>query len=1282
MKFLNQINRNDIEKFVKSSLKEKDALIRKAKKLQRDPELFFKDMYEKRRKQLVAKIPVKYEGQNQFTVISAVYNVEKYLDEYFSSLVNQTLDFKKHIQVIMVDDGSTDTSAKIIKKWQKKFPNNIHYYYKENGGQASARDYGLDYVKTEWCTFIDPDDFIDNDYFRNIDLAIEDKKDLLMISCNLIYYYEQSKQFKDNHPQNYKFRQAITYFDSKDSKQYIQLSVSLSILKTNIIKENHIRFDTRIRPSFEDATFMMNYALALYNNQGSIAFIRDSKYYYRKREDGTSTLDTGWTKPSGYNEVLQYGCLSTLKKYQSQLGYVPQFIQTSIMYYHIWQIKQIVNHKHSLDFLTKNQKAKYLSLLREIFEYIDEDVIDGFGLAGAWFFHKAGMLNLYKNQAPRPDLQIVYIEKYDAVKNQILMYYFAPKNSMAIFYNQEQLIEPAHFKILRHSFLDEAFVYEYRYWIPLSENGSISVHVDGNPTKIGFAGSHIRTPITVANIKKYYNGLCKYLNIENSWVIIDRDVQADDNAEHFYRYVMNNHPEQKAYFALRQSSHDWNRLEKEGFNLLDFGTPQFENVLRSCSKIISSHIDDYIIDYFQDKGLIGKDFIFLPHGVTQNDLHEWYNSKIQNLSLMTVATNDEYHSIVDNNNHYKYSKKEIKLTGFPRHDALLHGNKVGTKRIIIMPTWRKYLTGKYDNNTGKFLRNPDFMQSEYAIKWQTLLQSKELQDLIYKYGYEVIFAPHKNSETYIDDFRLPKYIQIWQANHNQSIQRLFQTSDIMITDYSSVAFEMAYLGKPVLYYQFDFDMFFRGQWQRGYFDYKQNGFGAVSDNQTCLLSDLEDILRNNGKALSEYQYRIDNTFAYRDNNNCKRVYQEIVGLDHKFEQSKFYSKKFTDYLTKYAHKYHIWHLIERLNLEKLNQKPELLLRHKLEQEVCRAMFMQGKYQSLIDFLSNSNLKPAEKQYWKMRLDFWVDGLEKTSDYSENHPAKTTEDAIIYLLAAARLQSKNAYQSQMSWLFNQSLEPIQKLMVEVSEAIFSQDNEKIIQLITHASKFIVWSQDDTYIYKPQIILANSAILLKDYDLSYSNIRQHNNRLGFIDYASNFVSAKMDYAKGSYHYAIEHFEILIKQGIALNIQDEYMYLKSLCYDKQYSKLNDPNLSVLISNNELLWLWIDLQIQHCNWEKIIDVVSELDIQKQSLHYPLVLSYYRSGRIDDAYSIIRKPTYKDEYKYWLIVMEIALLKDDLLLAKTAYQGLVSIYPEKISELQKKFDCYLSIRDILCDLR
>src|SRR5699024_9235219 len=137
------------------------------------------------------------QGQRLYTVVSAVYNVEEYLDDMLSSLLRQTLDFLTHINVVLVNDGSTDRSGEICDEWATKFPANIKVIHKENEGQASARNAGLPYANGEWVTFIDSDDLVDKNYFMEVDQALDEEAadDLPMIvSCNYLKYIEDKNK--------------------------------------------------------------------------------------------------------------------------------------------------------------------------------------------------------------------------------------------------------------------------------------------------------------------------------------------------------------------------------------------------------------------------------------------------------------------------------------------------------------------------------------------------------------------------------------------------------------------------------------------------------------------------------------------------------------------------------------------------------------------------------------------------------------------------------------------------------------------------------------------------------------------------------------------------------------------------------------------------------------------------------------------------------------------------------------------------------------------------------
>lgn len=176
-----------------------------------------------------------YEGKRTYSVISAVYNVGKYLDDYFQTLTSQTMSSKK-MKLIMVDDGSTDNSAEIIRKWQQRFPELIEYIRKENGGQASARNVGLEHAASDWVTFIDPDDFISASYFEEVDKTISKYPDIRFVTCRIIFYNETKGEYFDRHPLRGEFKDDISLFNTNDDFMPITLSASKSFFRTKDIE--------------------------------------------------------------------------------------------------------------------------------------------------------------------------------------------------------------------------------------------------------------------------------------------------------------------------------------------------------------------------------------------------------------------------------------------------------------------------------------------------------------------------------------------------------------------------------------------------------------------------------------------------------------------------------------------------------------------------------------------------------------------------------------------------------------------------------------------------------------------------------------------------------------------------------------------------------------------------------------------------------------------------------------------------------------------------------------
>lgn len=123
------------------------------------------------------------------SVIVPVYNVEQHIRKCLDSLVNQTL---KDIEIIVVDDGSTDSSASIIKEYEEKY-NILKYYKKENGGLSDARNYGLQYATGKYIAFLDSDDYADvNLYKKMYEKAKKDDSDL--VECNFYWVYNKKNK--------------------------------------------------------------------------------------------------------------------------------------------------------------------------------------------------------------------------------------------------------------------------------------------------------------------------------------------------------------------------------------------------------------------------------------------------------------------------------------------------------------------------------------------------------------------------------------------------------------------------------------------------------------------------------------------------------------------------------------------------------------------------------------------------------------------------------------------------------------------------------------------------------------------------------------------------------------------------------------------------------------------------------------------------------------------------------------------------------------------------------
>lgn len=356
------------------------------------------------------------------------------------------------------------------------------------------------------------------------------------------------------------------------------------------------------------------------------------------------------------------------------------------------------------------------------------------------------------------------------------------------------------------------------------------------------------------------------LKRKNLWIITERSQQARDNGYCFFKYLRTNEPQKDVYYIIDKKSEDCKKIEKYG-NVIQFDSLK-HYLYYTASKIhISAHIGGcaptggLLCRYLKYPFKI-KD-VFIPHGVSYG-VSEFCLKKYARQDLFICSNVLEYNNILEN---YGYDENEVAYTGFPRLDYWWDNKKVNSNQIVLMPTWRLYLA-----------QNPDtvFEKTSYYHAYSELIRSKALNDYLTENNLKLVFYLHNDMRKYVDSFTTDcPCIEIVSDDNTYDIQELLKSSAMLITDYSSVHFDFAYMAKPVVYYQFDQKEFFDKQYKHSAFTAEKHGFGPVCYSAEDVVNSVIDMHKNSFTMDDVYHKRMRDIYELYDRNNCKRVVDAI-----------------------------------------------------------------------------------------------------------------------------------------------------------------------------------------------------------------------------------------------------------------------------------------------------------------------------------------------------------------------------------------------------------------------
>lgn len=358
----------------------------------------------------------------------------------------------------------------------------------------------------------------------------------------------------------------------------------------------------------------------------------------------------------------------------------------------------------------------------------------------------------------------------------------------------------------------------------------------------------------------------KYRNV---WIVAERGVDARDNGYHFYKYVRCNHPEINCYYIIDKNSPDCGRVQKYG-NVVNYRSIKHHLLFAVSTHKISTHIFGYSPDIlcynrFQKLGLVKGNRVFLQHGIIMNDI-EWMFYPRTKLELFVCGAKPEFEQVKAR---YGFPEGVVRYLGLCRYDAL-NNPQQPERQILLMPTWRGSFANMSSENR--------FMKTDYYKNFSELINHPRLTAFLEKEDLKLVFYPHYEAQKFLNTFKSSSNRVILASFEEYDVQQLLMKSMMLITDFSSVVFDFAYMKKPCAYFQFDEEVFRRQNYARGYFDYRRDGFGPVLSTAD-EVADYIIKLGNNGFTTEKiYGERVSRFFEMGDGKNCERNFEAVKSL--------------------------------------------------------------------------------------------------------------------------------------------------------------------------------------------------------------------------------------------------------------------------------------------------------------------------------------------------------------------------------------------------------------------
>ncbi len=366
------------------------------------------------------------------------------------------------------------------------------------------------------------------------------------------------------------------------------------------------------------------------------------------------------------------------------------------------------------------------------------------------------------------------------------------------------------------------------------------------------------------------------------WMYLDKIYKGGDSSEYLYRYASAKNRHIRHYYLIDKHTTDYKRLRRDGYRPLVRGSIKHRLVFLLADMMVISNSTVFAFNNF---GMINSSYVrdivdfhvcCVQHGMSVQKIAVAQNRLRDNTRLYFCASKYEIENL--SRPIYDYVGYDaLKLTGVPRYDGLVNDDK---KQIMISPTWRMQAAVPVRTSEGEQRDyNPLFKESMYYKVFNALINDPRLIEAAKKYGYRIKYVLHPIVSAQVDDFDKNDYVDIIPAVGDMSYERMFCESSLMVTDFSGIQFDFAYMRKPLVYlHHKDIPQ----HYEEGTFFYDTMAFGEIAHDNDELIDLLCEYMAEGCVMKDEYVRRADDFFYYRDRNNCERIYDVMMEYQDKY----------------------------------------------------------------------------------------------------------------------------------------------------------------------------------------------------------------------------------------------------------------------------------------------------------------------------------------------------------------------------------------------------------------